>query len=540
MSTTMSIDTACVNTTDINNITPVATVPQRLRSVSLYETPDNFTSSETPQTPVKHMFDSSQLGSPDIESSEFVDAMNECGQEEDVAVRKLEDEFLGCDFTESDSRCSSPKPVVTSNDMDCVDIPTELNITDSEGNVDQDLEAAIRMSLDSNNEEEKKDDEPDTIDIIDDVLGKFNIVNCDWGYNPEKIVDVSMSRDERRKMRTPLTDKNDEDCLWIAMNKLLETALDLEGRMPEDAPMKFYIFSPYNSSNRSSMDEFSKRSYAREIGIKTKLNKEAANVILTIYYVFYMKFKKTSDEIIFEDLYRECVLAQDSNFDLAKFNERITTGENLKYFTGLRSLMQACLDLTPVPEELREIQFNAWTICFSKQTVQVKSDKPGRLEKYKSICDLMIDYDQSWLYNIDNGAPIDTKPTKKLPAVMNLVAPVAPVDISVMNLMNKTDQSTPVEDSKVDNSRISFMSTIMGMIDDQDSSPSSPTSPTCTRGNNPNPFDGESQSGSGVNSVAATPVRRDRNDGSDTVGKLINGFLRLFTPSKKNGKEKKN
>lgn len=537
MSTTMSIDTTCAINVEMNSVSPVPTLTERLCSVSLYETPAEFTSNETPQTPLKPDLDISSLSNPDVESSLFVKAMDEYVPTEEVTIRKLEDEFVDCEFCDSSSRCNSPKPIVSSKDMNWVDIPTELNITDSEGNIDQDLESAIRLSLGSSKEEEKKDEEPDTIDIIDEVLGKFNIVNCDWGYNPDKIVDVYMSRDKRRQMRKPLTEKNDEFCLWRAMNTLLETALDLETRMPEDAPMKFYIFDPYNKRTGGTMDEFSKRSNDRELGIKTKLNKEAANVILTIYYVFYMKFKQTTDEIIFEDLYRECVLAQDSNFDLAKFNHRITTGENLKYFTGLRSLMQACLDLTPVPEELREIQFNAWTICFSNQTIQVKSEKPGRFDTYKSICDLMTDYDRTWLYNVEVDMPTGLTPAKKAPAVMNLVPPVPPVNISVLNPMTKNDDSTTAEDSKTDDSSNGFMNTIMGLLDGQSTIPASPS---FIRNNKVGPLSDSSMNDSGVQSVAATPVRKDRKGGPDTVGRLINGFLGLFSPSKKSDKEKKN
>ena len=68
----------------------------------------------------------------------------------------------------------------------------------------------------------------------------------------------------------------------------------------------------------SNIDDFAIHSYRKEIGIKTSLGIEAANVILTCYYVLYMKFKRTSDEIIFEELYRECILMQDRNFKFCK------------------------------------------------------------------------------------------------------------------------------------------------------------------------------------------------------------------------------
>lgn len=511
MSINMTIETITSTEIIANETSPISIVDNHILSESEFITPLCINDHSIPSTPVKPEID--PIPSP-VQStiiSNFIEPLDQHVDPETILPRNLNDEFIGCDYVNDETKSIDK---ISPNSSFLTDIPSNI---DEEMGID--METAIRLSLSASTNNEIED-ESDMIEIIDATLGKFNIVNCDWGYNPDKFVDVSMYRDDRRRLRKPLTDKYDAFCIWCAFTTLLETAISMESRLSDDVEEKYYIFKPYNQSIGATMDDFSTRSYNREIGIKTTLNKEAANVILSIYYLFYMKFKQTSDETIFEDLYRECVLAQDSNFDLAKFNDRITTGENLKYFTALRSLMQACLDLTPISEELSEIRFNAWTICYSKQTSRVTSKNPKKFEGFKSIYDLMIDYNSEWLDNMLNDS--STKNEITLPPVKHAIFDIpVPVPPPAVNL---DVYSSALIISEVDLRTLE--------LNNSDNTVTTPLVETISPGsNNYN----SSEIVTGIESVPATPINRvAKRNAPDTVGKLINGIIGLFISSSKN------
>lgn len=235
----------------------------------------------------------------------------------------------------------------------------------------------------------------ENIDMYNESLGSLNLANCDWGYNSGKILNPQMDRYSRRKLRKPLTEMYCKETLYNFFMSLLYTALEFELEK-NDETYHYYAFDPYNKSVSDKLDKFSQLSYERKIGIKTKLSKESANILLSCYYVLYNNFELTSDEIIFEDLYREGVLMQDSNFELAKFYERITTKE-LEHFEPLKSLLAECLELKVFPD--RKLQFNTWKITYSKQIKEVKSEDENKLKDYKTIFELISYYDESWFQN---------------------------------------------------------------------------------------------------------------------------------------------
>lgn len=222
------------------------------------------------------------------------------------------------------------------------------------------------------------------------ILGDLDLPSCEWGYNSGKILNPQCDQLNRRRMRKPLTVQYDRETLYSFIISLLTTALELELN-ETDSDVHYYSFNPYYTNN---MDEFAKKSYNREIGIKTSLKQEYANIILTCYYVLYNNFKQTtSDEIIFEDLYREGVLMQDDNFTLAKFYEELIT-KNFEVFESVKSLVAECLELKPFPN--RTIQFNIWVLTYSNQTQEVKSKDSNRLSGFISIFDLIEQFNDTW------------------------------------------------------------------------------------------------------------------------------------------------
>lgn len=432
---------------------------------------------------------------------------------EDINKMTLDDVIEGGEkVEESQMKISTPPDLEFLNDMDVADEPTEISFPKPDNEVDDGLTADIKNELDvSSPVEEKTDDDfPEVLVIRDGIFAGNTLANCDWGYNSKPFYDVNMSTAFRRQKRTPLTSQTDMYCLYRFLMTLLETAMNMEFDLPEDSEMKYYVFKPYNSSLLLSFDKFSLLSSKREIGIKTKLNKEAANVILSIYYVLFMRFKLTSDEIIFEDLYRECVLGQDSNFDLAQFNKRITEPENLVYFQAMRSMMQECLSLVPMPFEQRVLQFNAWTICYSNQTTQVKSKSPDRFDKFMSPIDLMSAYDITWYRNLPNPNP--------------LVG--AAMDVTGSSTKNSSTETTET------NNKIAVPCSQMGHTGELISNDES-----CETDVASTPVKGPPTDEYRIDSVNGTPLKKSTGP-IDTVGKLIGMFVGMFTPAKTVGKKK--
>lgn len=535
MSSTITINanTQSTNVDFEGSLTPTVGVSDI--DVMDYTTPDISNIVTTPTTPMKLEIENQpdSIGTPD--GSAFIAAMDASASEYQPTARNLDAEFgeyddeMDCSPTNVDIGAESPKKML------CVDAPEEFNFTSNTCDVDKDLETAIRISLGFKNDdvdESEYSNVPDNLIINDSVLGEMKLANCDWGHKDGKIYNPRMYRDDRRRLRKPLTEQVDIHCLYRFIMSLLDTAFNMELEMANDSEEKYYIFKPYNKQVNDYVDSFSKRSYDREIGIKTCLNKEAANVILTCYYVLDMKFKQTTDEIIFEDIYRECVLMQDSNFDLAKFFDRITKGENLNSFEALRSIMAECLSLVPMPHDQRVLQFNAWTICYSKQTTQVTSNKVGKFDNFKSVIDLMTDYDNQWfdaVVNIPDMSMVNTimdninTATKTITDAFNTLTPDLHIEM-VSTPLPETNIDTVDIDTK---EQLPFFTSSISIETNTNKNDSYTPVMTCE-------LDRE------IHSVAATPVKNKRNK-SDIVDSLIRGFTNfLFTPAKKSEKVKKN
>lgn len=272
------------------------------------------------------------------------------------------------------------------------------------------------------------------IKFNDSIFGDKEFANCDWNTNNSPFFNPHISQAQRRKLRTPLTDKACEKTLHRFIISLLTTALERELEIEDN--YSYYVFNPYNarSGNSFKLDDFSSKSVSKKIGIKTKLDKQSANIILTCYYVLYNKFKITSDEIIFEDTYREGVLMQDKNFDLATYYDKIAT-KNPEMIAPLTSIMSECLDLKPFPDP--SLQFDVWKITYSHQTKKVVPKTDEEHPECLTIEEIIVKYNHEWLMNLLNGDfdDITTKVVKNLSDSVSMVfseikEQFKPIDIS--------------------------------------------------------------------------------------------------------------
>lgn len=249
----------------------------------------------------------------------------------------------------------------------------------------------------------KYNQENDSMEVIsfkNDVFGSETYANCDWNYNDRKFINPHLSQDERRRKRVPLTEIADEETLFSFLRSLLTTALQREWEV--EGEEKLYVFDPYNPKSylNLSMDSFSTKSHSKEIGIRSKLDELSINVVLSCLYVLYSRFKKTSDEIIFEETYREGVLMQDSSFNLAKYYDKISTDQPAN-IGPLTSLMSECLDLVPFAD--RELQFDVWRLTYSKHTKKVVSSNLNSVTGFLSIEEILEQYSDDWFRRHKNG-----------------------------------------------------------------------------------------------------------------------------------------
>lgn len=255
----------------------------------------------------------------------------------------------------------------------------------------------------STNYEDDSDNEEDTIKVIsysDKELGELSFVDADWNHDDSKFFNPYMTRDQRRRLRKPLTDKYCQKTLYLFLRSLLMTALEREW-MTEGEDWNYYVFNPYNISTSSwgsySIDKFSDLSSKKSIGIKTKLDERSANVILSCLYVLYNKFELTSDEVIFESNYREGVLMQDSTFELAKYYTRITD-EHPDMLVPLTSILSENFQLVPSTDN--SLQFDIWKLTYSNQTKKVIPSGVGNNKSlFMTIEEILSEYDENWLNN---------------------------------------------------------------------------------------------------------------------------------------------
>lgn len=145
----------------------------------------------------------------------------------------------------------------------------------------------------------------------------------------------------------------------------------LERDLESENDYSYYIFVPYN---RSNFDDFCFNT----------------NFILTCYYVLFNRFRMTSDEIIFEDIYREGVLIQDHFFELATYyNNAVENEEDIQTFIFM---MNEYLDLKPFSN--RNAQFDTWKLTYSNQTMKIDQTDDS---DFLTIDELIILYDEKWL-----------------------------------------------------------------------------------------------------------------------------------------------
>lgn len=209
----------------------------------------------------------------------------------------------------------------------------------------------------------------DDIEIIthDDFIFAGNeFANCNWNIKEKSIIlGTQIPQNIRREKRTLLTESFDIETIYNFIRSMLEIALEREFQI-QDKSFDHYVFSPYNAKRKIyPLDEFSDRSVKGEIGIKTKLDEKCANFLLSCYYIFYNGISTlTSDEIIFEEIYRNCVLMQDNNFDLAKYYENVVD-YHMNKFDMMTSVLSECLQLKTFGN--KDLQFNVWMLTYSNQ-----------------------------------------------------------------------------------------------------------------------------------------------------------------------------
>lgn len=209
----------------------------------------------------------------------------------------------------------------------------------------------------------------DDIEIIshDDFIFAGNeFANCNWNVKEKSIIlGTQIPQNVRRQKRTLLTEIFDIETIYNFIKSMLEIAVEREFQVDNNS-FDYYVFSPYNAKRKEyDLDEFSDRSVKSEIGIKTKLDEKCANFLLSCYYIFYNGISTlTSDEIIFEEIYRNCVLMQDDNFDLAKYYENVIN-YHMNKFDMMTSVLSECLQLKTFGN--KDLQFNIWMLTYSNQ-----------------------------------------------------------------------------------------------------------------------------------------------------------------------------
>lgn len=334
-------------------------------------------------------------------------------------------------------------------------IPDEEDIVKRQNSYDTQVECDYDPILDDSGNFIMYNPETDIMEIIkidDNVFGQGEYANCDWNQNSRKFINPYLSQDERRRKRLPLTEIADENVIFLFLRSLLFTALENEWNTEGDE--SFYVYHPYNPRSylNLSMDDFSEKSFSKKIGIRSKLDIQSVNIILSCFYVLYSRFKKTSDEIIFEETYRECVLMQDSSFELAKYYDRVSTEHPEKICT-LSSLMSQCLDLVPFPD--RKLQFDVWKLTYSGHSKKVVINESSDTSGFLTIEELLSKYDEEWfvehqsgqldipLIKIDTPSTIDTKmvATESLDVKPDDELEISPL-LDEMNI--STAPSTPV------------------------------------------------------------------------------------------------
>ena len=207
----------------------------------------------------------------------------------------------------------------------------------------------------------------------------------------------------RRGKRVPLTELYNPKTIYKFVIEMLQKAWESELLdCDDDVPYSFYVFDPYypKSYNCSGIDEFSKKSMEKKIGIRTKLNIYNANFILSCYYLLYSNFELTSEELIFESSYRSGVLMSDSSFELAKFMYKLAI-DYPQCLAGVESLVSSSLDLNISPDI--DSQYSVWMLTFSKQTKKLVTPNSSEgLDDFLTIEDLCNRYSRDWLENLLN------------------------------------------------------------------------------------------------------------------------------------------
>jgi len=304
--------------------------------------------------------------------------------------------------------------VIVPPDEDVIVPPDEdVIVPPDEDELDVDLQEAIKISLNKEDLSKKENiDEVNYIDFSEEGINFTGVANYNWfPGKKESFKKDSFDSNSRRNNRKSLLDSYDKRTMYHFLFEMLQKSWEMELlEFDDESPEFFYVFDPYYPKSYGytpyKLDDFSKKSLDKKIGIRTKLDIYNANLILSIYYLLYSNFKQTSDEIIFEETYRSGVLMSDSNFNLAKFLHKIAD-EHPQKLDGIVSLIHSNLTLNCMPDI--ETQYKAWLLTFSKQVKKLSTPTSSQnLDGFLKISDICSKYDQEWLEALDRKDRIVT------------------------------------------------------------------------------------------------------------------------------------
>lgn len=278
-----------------------------------------------------------------------------------------------------------------------------------------------------------------------------------YGTNSSASTDCTLQQN-RRRLRKTFASINSQDALFRFMKFLLNKAHERELMVDEDEEEKTFVFVPYFPNSywyNGKVDEFSSKSMEKKIGIRTKLDKYHANLILSVFYILYSNFELTTDETIFEKGYRDGVLMRDDNFELFKFFDKVLT----KYpedVDSLSSLVNGCLDIFNLFEDgtVRtsffgddDIQYQIWLLTYSNQVKEVRVTSSSNASFY-TIGDLVNMYDDVWYSQLSSENETSDSILNKLTNTSRVVTEETHIEKKVESddivIMNTILETTPL------------------------------------------------------------------------------------------------
>lgn len=307
-----------------------------------------------------------------------------------------------------------------------------------------DVESMIEMSKNIENEEKTMSV---TLNLNDLPLRIVDIPSFGWMSCNGDIKEDDSYQQHRRKSRKSFTETGEYKALYDFFIAILNEAKIRELSCDDSCETRYYTFDPYFPKsywyNKNNLDEFSDRSIKKDIGIKTKLDKYHANLILSIYYLLYSRFELTSDETIFESSYRNAVLVRDNTFELSQFYERLLMEYHFD-IDPITSLVNDCLDIfLDVDGNILfkmfgdiSLQYDIWLLTFSKHVKEVIIPD-YREHKFLSIDELLSNYDESW-FDRSVVNPNDTEVNEMLDDILN---DITSMEIGGLRQRKKRDEN---------------------------------------------------------------------------------------------------